>query len=102
MAQYVNLQDEEFTTHSLGYVAFQHQFYQYHLLANFDYCLKEAVFERRPRLESRNLPFLNQHCVLTFDISPAWWCDVFFLVAEWLEGYDAHRLMYVPSSIVSA
>lgn len=59
MVCHVNLQDEEFTTHVLNYVALLHPYDRHHLLTNFEYSLKLAVLERRLRLKSTDPRFVN-------------------------------------------
>lgn len=86
----MNLLDEKFATHSLDYITFQRPFDQHHLLANFDYLLKETVFKRLLRLKSGNLLFLN------------WRYEFFVPVPDWWEFYWTHRILYSPTAIVIA
>lgn len=64
--------DEALTAHSWNHVALLCPFDVHsHLLANFDYWLKEAVPECRLRLISTDLLFVNWHRVDLFDITAA-------------------------------
>lgn len=50
MVRYTDVRKEEFTTHSLNYVALLCPFDLHHLLTNLEYWLKETVSEYRLRL----------------------------------------------------
>lgn len=63
-----NLRDEEYTMHGLNYFALRISIDRYYLLASFEYCLKETVFDRRLQLRSTDLVVANSHSVEFFSI----------------------------------
>lgn len=102
MAGFAVVSDEEFTTDSLNYVELLRPFDQHHLLMNFEYLLKEAVFKRHLQLKSTHPLFIIWHCVVVFDILPARQRELFFMVPKRWEFYKCSSLAYVPVPVVFA
>lgn len=50
-------------TESLDIVALDKSFDRLHMCGNFDYCVKETVFEHRLRIGGDGCCFINWNCV---------------------------------------
>lgn len=90
---HADLPDEEFTAQSLDYVVLVRSLVQIHLTLNFDYLLKETVFQRRLRLKLTDLLFANLHYVDCLDTSPARWSELLVKGPGWLVCYKCSHLL---------
>lgn len=86
MVRYVNLRDEELTTHGLNYAALLCPFARHYLINSFDFLLKATLFERRLRLKPVDPLLVNWHFFHFFDILPVRHCELFVNLSMWWDN----------------